>query len=160
MGIGGVAERAGRMRGIADEYLRWLLAASPVAGTVLGDPAGNATLGNLSADAFQSHIAELDRLHRELSQIGPDGFPPEDLLDMQLLLSNLDAERRRLTQNQDWLKNPALYLTLLLEGAVSLLRRTDDVLPVLPALASRLLETKVALAAARTNVANPARVFT
>src|SRR6476661_15909 len=143
-----------------DGYLRDFTRRHPsiAAGNGLHD--ADATLDDFSAAAIAREIAELKRDRDRLRAFASATLTPDERADAKILEGVIDGWLLEQETLQNWRRNPMLYASALSDGVHNLMTVESDP----PALRMRRIIAKLGqvpalLAAARTNVVNPPRLF-
>jgi len=143
-----------------DEYLDGFARRHPsiAAGNGIHDHDG--LLDDFSADGVEREIAALKADRERLRAFDPDDLTPDERVDQRILDGIIDGWLLEQETLQNWRRNPMLYAAALSDGVHSLMAmeyappatRMERVI-------SKLASVPQLLNAARTNIANPPRIF-
>jgi hypothetical protein len=117
-------------------------------------------LDDFSTTAIRQEIAALERDSAELTRFEPRSLTPDERVDRQILLGIIDGWLLEQKTLENWRRNPMIYASALTDGVHNLMTVESDA----PAVRMRLIIAKLGqvpalLAAARSNVVNPPRLF-
>jgi uncharacterized protein (DUF885 family) len=143
-----------------DEYLDGFARRHPsiAAGNGIHDHDG--LLDDFSADGVEREIAALKADRERLRAFDPDDLTPDERVDQRILDGIIDGWLLEQETLQNWRRNPMLYAAALSDGVHSLMAmeyappatRMERVI-------SKLASVPQLLNDARTNIANPPRIF-
>ncbi len=143
-----------------DEYLDGFARRHPsiAAGNGIHDHDG--LLDDFSAGAVAREIAELKADRERLRAFDPDGLTPDERVDQRILDGIIDGWLLEQETLQNWRRNPMLYASALSDGVHNLMAM--EYAPAttrMERVISKLADVPKLLSAARTNIANPPRIF-
>ena len=145
---------------LADEYLNDLYMRHPTAAASSGLHRWDALLEDYSGAAISDEIAAIKKFQSRLQKIPPLELGLSDILDYQILASNMKSRLLELEQIKSHERNPGLYNDVL-SGAL-LQIASFEYAPADARLRSIIAKEKLVprfLDAARSNVHNPPAVF-
>jgi len=149
---------------VSDEYFDQVyFRYAPSAGTTAGFHRYDAQLEDYSHQAIDAEIAALRDFERRFEAIQPDGSKADFVLrsDREIVLSNIRSQLLTLETIRPWEKNADNYSSACANGVFVLMERKfappDD---RLRSVIAREKQMPALLAAARTNLQNPPRIFT
>jgi uncharacterized protein (DUF885 family) len=117
-------------------------------------------LDDFSAAGIASEIAALKRDAAELRAFDSKRLTPDERVDQRILLGIIDGWLLEQETLRNWQRNPMLYASALADGVHHLMTMASDPAPVrMRRIISKLTQVPAFLAAARTNVTNPPRLF-
>lgn len=118
-------------------------------------------LDDYSAAGIAREVAALKRDQRTLQAFDARRLTPDERVDQRILLGIIDGWLLEQETLQNWKRNPMLYASALTDGVSNLMTMENAPAPVrMRRLIAKLRGVPVLLAAARTNLANPPRLFT
>jgi uncharacterized protein (DUF885 family) len=124
---GGMTEEEAHTRAfdqLVDDYLAWHFADNPVRATRLGIHEHNHALPDLSREANERRVDDLNQWLRSFGAIDPDKLALDDRLDFQVLDHAIRAELLELEDIQWWTKQPSIYIGTISGGISGLADRT------------------------------------
>lgn len=146
---------------LADAHLTALYAAHPVWATSLGIHTHDDRLPDLSPEATERRVAEIDALLLRVEAIDARTLEARRGFDLRILDSALRAERLELTTIRGWRHNPMTYTQIAARGVASLVDRSFAPVEQRVAAATARLEAIPGLVAlARTNLADVPKLWT
>ena len=120
----------------------------------------DALLDDFSARAIRQEISALERDRAALTRFDPARLTPDERVDRRILLGIIDGwllEQRTL---ENWRRNPMLYASALSDGVHNLMTVESDPPAVrMRRIIAKLAQVPALLSSARTNIANPPRLF-
>jgi uncharacterized protein (DUF885 family) len=117
-------------------------------------------LDDFSAAGIASEIAALKRDAAELRAFDSKRLTPDERADQRILLGVIDGWLLEQETLRNWQRNPMLYASAVADGVHNLMTMASDPAPVrMRRMISKLTQVPALLAAARTNVTNPPRLF-
>lgn len=118
------------------------------------------TLDDFSRDAIRSEIVALKETRKQLRAFDPKTLTPDERVDQRILAGIIDGWLLEQETIENWRRNPMLYASALTDGMHNLMSMENDPAPVRMRRAiSKLKQVPRLLAAARTNISNPPRLF-
>ncbi len=142
-------------KNIVEEYLRF----NPEFATRMGDHRWDDRLPDYSAKGRNEFLAWARSTASRLRSIPPTALSPENRVDREILIDNLDATIQDLAELKRWQTDPGTYNPAdAIDGLL-----TREILPLeqrLRAIKGRLLQVREVLAAARVNLVNPPLIYT
>jgi uncharacterized protein (DUF885 family) len=118
------------------------------------------TLDDFAASAVTREIAELKMTRATLRTFRASQLTPDERVDQQILDGVIDGWLLEQETLQNWKRNPMLYASALSDGVHNLMTMTNAPAPVrMRRIISKLAGVPALLAAARTNIVNPPRLF-
>jgi uncharacterized protein (DUF885 family) len=144
-----------------DDYFDAYFAWNPTQATGVGLHQYDNRLEDLSSGAVVTRVRQLKELQERLRTLRSEALLADEVLDAELLDSQIQAELLELETLQSWKKNPMLYVYLP-GGATDNLMKRDFAPPPerLKAVVARLKGIPGLLQAMRDNVSDPPREFT
>jgi uncharacterized protein (DUF885 family) len=141
---------------VIDNFARF----DPVWGTTIGIHTYDGRLGEFSKTNIEAFVKYLRSEENYISNIDISGWPIDDQIDQQLLLSDLKNQLFLLTTFPYWKKSPSVYSDQCLNGIYYLILRNFAPLEErLPDIISRLKEIPRICREARANLDHPAPIF-
>ena len=117
-------------------------------------------LDDFTAAGIQAEIATLKRERTALEQFSPAPLNPDQAADRRILLGLVDAWLLEQETLANWRNNPMLYASALTDGIHNLMTVESDPAPLrMRRIISKLRQAPTLLAAARTNISNPPKLF-
>jgi uncharacterized protein (DUF885 family) len=118
-------------------------------------------LDDFSAPAIRLEIAKLTEQSRLLStKIDTTSLTPDERVDRHILLGIIDGWLLEQQTLQNWRRNPMQYAAALADGIHDLMTKESAPAPArMRYIMSKLRAAPALLAAARTNIQNPPRLF-
>jgi uncharacterized protein (DUF885 family) len=117
-------------------------------------------LDDFSASGIAAEISALKRDAAQLRGFDPKRLTPDERADQRILLGIIDGWLLEQETLKNWQRNPMLYASALADGVHNLMTMASDPAPVrMRRVISKLRQVPALLAAARTNVTNPPRLF-
>ena len=117
-------------------------------------------LDDFSADAIRKEIASLETYRAKFSAFDGKRLSADERIDRHILLGIIDGWLLEQQTLANWRRNPMLYASALADGVHNLMTVESDPAPVrMRRIISKLGQLPTLLAAARTNVVNPPRIF-
>ncbi len=117
-------------------------------------------LDDFSAQAIRR---EIDALHRDsatLARFEPRSLTPDERVDRRILLGIIDGWLLEQQTLENWRRNPMLYASALADGIHNLMTVESDPPPLrMRRIISKLGQVPALLAAARSNITNPPKLF-
>lgn len=154
------AARAAPLDDLARAHYRADWAAGPVAATRLGVHDGDARLDDVSAAAADAQVARLHRERDALRRLDLSGLSQRDRDDAEVLGAQIDRELLQDERIQPAVHDPDFYVSLVTDGAYSLIDRDDAPLPDrLRAVVARERAVPAMLRLARTRLSGIPPVF-
>jgi hypothetical protein len=130
----------------------------PAAASAAGLVAQDSRLGRFDAEATREHLAALRSLTGAVEELEPDELNEE--IDRTALLGEMRTTVFRLEYERPHIRNPAFWLSHLLQGLYTLLARHGDDLPSrIPAVIARLEAAPAFLDSASATIDEPPSVF-
>ncbi len=123
VGCGGMTEEEAHLEAyerLSEDFLAWHFADNPVRATRLGIHEHNHALPDLSREAQERRIADLNQWLRSFGAIDPELLPLDERLDLQVLDHAIRAELLELEEIQWWTKQPSFYIGAI-SGGISVL---------------------------------------
>lgn len=146
---------------LEEEFLSWYYEADPVRATRLGIHDHDARLPDYDRGSVQRRIDDLLDFLSRLERIPITLLEPERRWDYAMLDFGIRSQLLELEEVRRWARDPRLYTGTLAGGLAALAQR--DFAPVeerVRNLASRMEAASELLAAARSNLRNPPRLWT
>lgn len=144
---------------LSREVLDWYFRSNPIQATMAGVHDYDAELGEWSDEAIRERIDQARRFVARLEAIGPDPLTPDERVDRELLLAQLEVGVRHEEEVREWQRSP-MYGHLALYGCYLLLFREFAPLEQrLEATLGRLRQIPRVLAEGKANLTEPVRVF-
>ncbi len=143
-----------------DEYLDGFARRHPSIAAGNGIHDHDALLDDFSAEAVEREITELKAARARLRAFAPEHLTPDERVDQRILDGIIDGWLLEQETLQNWRRNPMLYAAALSEGVHNL--RAMEYAPAATRMRraiSKLESVPQLLSAARTNIANPPRIF-
>src|SRR6476620_7563784 len=120
----------------------------------------DASLDDFSARAIHNEVAALERDRAELTRFDTTRLSADERVDRRILLGIIDGWLLEQQTLQNWRRNPMLYASALSDGVHNLMTVESDPPSVrMRRIIAKLGQVPALLAAARTNVVNPPRLF-
>jgi len=117
-------------------------------------------LDDFSATGIATEIAALRQDAARLRAFDANRLTPDERADQRILLGVIDGWLLEQETLRNWQRNPMLYASALADGVHNLMTMASDPAPVrMRRIISKLGQVGPFLAAARTNVKNPPRLF-
>jgi len=117
-------------------------------------------LDDFSASGIAAEVSALKRDAAQLRGFDSKRLTPDERADQRILLGIIDGWLLEQETLRNWQRNPMLYASALADGVHNLMTMASDPAPVRMRRAiSKLGQVPALLAAARTNVKNPPRLF-
>lgn len=117
-------------------------------------------LDDFSAAAIKAEIAALKQTRVRLRAFDPKSLTPDERVDKRILDGIIDGWLLEQETVENWRRNPMLYASALTDGVHNLMAMESDPAPVRMRRAiNKLQQVPALLAAARSNIANPPRLF-
>jgi uncharacterized protein (DUF885 family) len=117
-------------------------------------------LDDFSAAAITREIAALKRDAAQLRAFNASRLTPDERVDQRILLGIIDGWLLEQETLRNWQRNPMIYASALADGVHNLMTMASDPAPVrMRRIIAKLAQVPALLAAARTNVPNPPRLF-
>jgi hypothetical protein len=117
-------------------------------------------LDDYSAAGIAREIAALKRDAALLRAFDANRLTPDERVDRRILLGVIDGWLLEQETVRNWQRNPMLYASALTDGVHNLMTMASDPAPVrMRRIISKLAQAPALLAAARTNITNPPRLF-
>ena len=117
-------------------------------------------LDDFSAAGIAAEIKALEHDAAELRAFDPKTLTPDERVDQRILLGIIDGWLLEQQTLQNWRRNPMLYASALADGVHNLMTMTSDPAPVrMRRIIAKLHQLPAFLKDAKTNVANPPRLF-
>ena len=117
-------------------------------------------LEDFSQGAITREIGALAQQRGLLASFDDRRLTPDERVDRRILLGIIDAWMLEQGTLRNWQRNPMVYASALADGVHNLMTMASDPAPVrMRRIISKLGQTQALLAAARTNVRNPPRIF-
>ena len=117
-------------------------------------------LDDFTAAGIAGEVAALERDAAQLRAFDAKRLTPDERVDQRILLGIIDGWLLEQKTLQNWKRNPMLYASALADGVHNLMTMASDPAPVrMRRLIAKLREVPTLLAAAKTNVGNPPRLF-
>ncbi len=130
----------------------------PSAASAAGLVTHDARMGRFDGESVRAHVAALRSLTGALEELEPDELQEE--IDRTALLGEMRTMVYRLEYERPNVRNPAFWLSHLLQGLYALLARHQPDLPArVPAVLARLQAAPAFLDLARETIDNPPSVF-
>jgi uncharacterized protein (DUF885 family) len=143
---------------LAARYLRESPEQTPVSATALGDHRFDGRLDDVSATAWQSRLLFAEMYLAALEGINRQELSRDRQVDALLLRNDLEYDRFRLQELQDWRWNPLIYTRLAGDGLYNLIARDFAPAPERLANLGRRLDEMPRFLAQVREVLEPARV--
>jgi len=117
-------------------------------------------LEDFSQGAITREIGALAQQRGLLASFDDRRLTPDERVDRRILLGIIDGWMLEQGTLRNWQRNPMVYASALADGVHNLMTMASDPAPVrMRRIISKLGQTQALLAAARTNVRNPPRIF-
>ena len=117
-------------------------------------------LDDFSAMGIEAEIKSLKADRKTLEAFEPAGLTPDERVDRSILLGVIDGWLLEQETNQNWQRNPMLYASALADGVHNLMTMASDPAPVrMRRIIAKLSQVPALLAAAKTNINNPPKLF-
>lgn len=143
-----------------DEYLDRFARRHPSIAAGNGIHAHDDLLEGFSADGIIDEIAELKQSRARLHAFDTTTLTADERVDQRILDGIIDGWLLEQETLQNWRRNPMLYASALTDGVHNLMTMASDPAPVrMRRIISKLRQVPELLAAARSNVTNPPRLF-
>ena len=143
-----------------DSYLDWFARHHPSIAAGNGIHDHDDLLDDLSAASVKREVAELKRLRAQLGTFDPAGLTPDERMDRRILDGIMDGWLLEQETLQNWRRNPMIYAAVLSDGVHNLMTMESSPAAVRARRATaKLRQVRSLLAAARSNIANPPRLF-
>ena len=143
-----------------DSYLDWFARHHPSIAAGNGIHDHDDLLDDLSAASVKREVAELKRLRAQLGTFDPAGLTPDERMDRRILDGIMDGWLLEQETLQNWRRNPMIYAAVLSDGVHNLMTMESSPAAVRARRAkAKLRQVPSLLAAARSNIANPPRLF-
>ena len=118
-------------------------------------------LDDFSAEAIKREITTLKQQRRELNAFDPARLTPDERVDRKILDGIIDGWLLEQETLQNWRRNPMLYASALSDGVNNLMTMENAPAPVrMRRIMAKLTAVPQLIAAARTNLVNPPKLFT
>ena len=118
------------------------------------------TLDDFSAAAIAREITALKRDRATLRAFRADQLTPDERVDQKILDGVMDGWLLEQETLQNWRRNPMLYASALSDGVHNLMTMANAPAPVrMRRIISKLAGVPQLIAAAKTNVVNPPKLF-
>ncbi|MCC7052007.1 MAG: DUF885 domain-containing protein [Gemmatimonadaceae bacterium] len=145
---------------VVDAYLDGFASRHPSIAAGNGLHQHDDRLDDFSAAAIAREIATLKRERARLRAFDPRRLTPDERVDQRILDGIIDGWLLEQETLRNWTRNPMLYASALSDGVSNLMTMENAPAPVrMRRLISKLAGVPALLAAARTNVRNPPRLF-
>jgi len=143
-----------------DQYLDGFAKRHPSIAAGNGIHQHDDVLDDFSASAVQAEIAELKRQRKVIGAFDAKRLTPDERVDQRILLGVIDGWLLEQETLQNWRRNPMLYGAALTDGVHNLMTMASSPAPQrMRQIISKLKHLPELLAAARTNIVNPPRLF-
>lgn len=153
-------DHAASFAAFVDRYLDNFAKRHPSIAAGNGLHAHDDVLDDFSARGIRSEIAMLKRERADLGAFPPATLTPDEQVDRRILLGIIDGWLLEQETLQNWRRNPMLYASALTDGIHNLMTVESDPTPVrMRRIIAKLRQLPALLAAARTNIVNPPRLF-
>ena len=143
------------------DFLAGYWEANPSSATAYGIHEHDSVLDSMTRDAIEAESARLQSFRDRLEfRISPAQLDRDRRIDRSILLTQIDAIILELTEIRSWTKDPGLYVELLGNSLLSLLKR--DFAPLesrVRSLLARLEQVPRLMDEARSNLERPPRLF-
>ena len=117
-------------------------------------------LDDFSAVAIRREITTLKAQRTELAAFPATRLSPDERVDQKILLGIIDGWLLEQETVGNWRRNPMIYASALSDGVHNLMTMENAPAPVrMRRIISKLSRVPQLLAAARTNIANPPKLF-
>ena len=117
-------------------------------------------LDDFTAAGITAEIAALKRDATQLRAFNTASLTPDERVDQRILLGVIDGWLLEQETLQNWRRNPMLYASALTDGVHNLMTMASNPAPVrMRRIIAKLGQVDALLAAARTNIVNPPRLF-
>ena len=117
-------------------------------------------MDDLSARGIRAEIAALKRDRRRLDAFEPRKLTADERVDRRILSGVIDGWLLEQETLANWRRNPMVYAAALTDGIHNLMTVESDPAPVrMRRIISKLRQVPALVAAARTNISNPPRLF-
>ena len=117
-------------------------------------------LDDFSAAGIAREISALKRDATQLGAFAAAKLTPNERVDQRILLGIIDGWLLEQETLQNWRRNPMVYASALADGVHNLMTMASDPAPVrMRRVIAKLGHVPELLAAARTNITNPPRLF-
>lgn len=117
-------------------------------------------LDDFSATAIHAEVAALKRDRDALRALDANTLTPDERVDRRILDGIIDGWLLEQETLENWRRNPMLYASALTDGVHNLMAMESNPAPVrMRRIISKLRQAPALLAAARTNIANPPKLF-
>ena len=143
-----------------DQYLNDFARRHPSIAAGNGLHAFDGTLDDFSARAIAREITELKAARKRLRAFPAPSLTPDERVDQRILDGVIDGWLLEQETLQNWKRNPMVYASALSDGVHNLMTMETAPAPDrMRQIISKLRGLPAFLAAARTNIANPPRLF-
>ena len=143
-----------------DQYLDDFASRHPSIGAGNGIHQHDGRLDAFSPAAIATEISALRRDAAALRAFDPNRLTPDERVDRRILLGVIDGWLLEQETLQNWRRNPMLYASALADGVHNLMTMASNPEPVrMRRIIAKLEQVPAFLAAARSNIANPPRLF-
>ncbi len=161
--VSGATPRQANNRAFAafvDRYLDHFARRHPSIAAGNGLHAHDDLVDDFSARGIRLEIAALKRERGELEAFQQTSLTPDERVDRRILLGIIDGWLLEQETLENWRRNPMLYASALTDGIHNLMTVESDPAPLrMRRIIAKLRQVPALLAAARTNVVNPPRLF-
>jgi len=143
-----------------DRYLDEFAARHPSIAAGNGIHDHDDRLDDYTATGIANEIAALERERAQLRAFDSRRLTPDERVDQRILLGIIDGWLLEQETVENWRRNPMLYASALADGIHNLMTMASDPAPVrMRRIIAKLGQVSTLLAAARTNIVNPPRLF-
>ncbi|HXI29988.1 MAG TPA: DUF885 family protein, partial [Vicinamibacterales bacterium] len=146
--------------GFVDAYLDRFAGFHPSIAAGNGIHAHDGQLEDFSAGSIAAEVAWLRATRRDLDAIDPSPLTADERVDHRILQGIVDGWLLDLDTVRTWTRNPMIYAAAVSDGVHNLMTmESSDAAARMRQVVSKLKGVPALLAAARTNVVAPPRVF-
>ncbi|MBC8088330.1 MAG: DUF885 domain-containing protein [Phycisphaerae bacterium] len=143
-----------------DQYLNDFARRHPSIAAGNGLHMSDGTLDDFSAAAIAREIAELKATRTRLRAFPASSLTPDERVDQRILDGVIDGWLLEQETLQNWKRNPMVYASALSDGVHNLMTMENAPAPErMRMIISKLRGLPAFLAAARSNITNPPKVF-
>jgi uncharacterized protein (DUF885 family) len=145
---------------LVDEYLDRFAAFHPSIAAGNGLHAHDGQLEDFSAASIAAEVKWLQATKQSLGRLDVSPLSPDERVDHRILLGIIDGWLLDLDTVRTWTRNPMIYATALSDGVHNLMTMESSPAPErMRQIVTKLRSVPSLLAAARTNIRQPPRVF-
>jgi uncharacterized protein (DUF885 family) len=145
---------------LADKWLAFRWAASPVEATFMGIHDYDDTLGDYGPDHLEQRRSEEASFLARFSDLPLHDLTPQERTDLRLAISTLECNQRMEQQASEWKRDPTVYPEICLTGLfLPLVREYAPFEERARAVLARLREVPKVLDQARASLSSPVVLF-